>query len=255
MNPPLDPTRPTAPPRQVWGPRTSRVPYNEDDLTFCMLVYEDHERAVWCLENLRRSYPEARVIVISDGDPDPRHETLAQRFGVRYVAGERLYPVANGGRLIARMFDLFLEQPTRWFFKIDTDTGIYRRFRPLPGEADLFGDWARIETRCLQGGCIGIARSAVERMHASRLLLGPELLDPRTSWARDLDGSLIPACVERAEQQGLIAFEFVLTWCAHRLGLEIEQFLDIRSEWKFRPSNPEDVFAVVHPIKDLVLRR
>ena len=71
--------------------------------------------------------------MISDGDNDPRYERLSKRFNTDFISGERLYPVENGGRMLQRMLDTFLEQPSSYLMKLDTDTRIHRRFRFMPG--------------------------------------------------------------------------------------------------------------------------
>ena len=112
--------------------------YGDDDITFVIGVYRDRLRAEGALARLREHFPDARVIVRSDGDRDPKNRELSERFDVDYREEERLYPIEHGGAMIARMLELFLEQPTRYLLKIDTDTAVYRRFHFLPQVVGLF---------------------------------------------------------------------------------------------------------------------
>ena len=110
--------------------------YCDDDLTFLIGIYHDRKRAEGALSRLRTHFPQARVIVRSDGDVDPKNRELLARFDVDYREEERLYPIENGGAMIARMLSLFLEKPTRYLLKMDSDIAIYRRFKFLPKEPE-----------------------------------------------------------------------------------------------------------------------
>ena len=47
-----------------------QLPFTEQDITFYLTVYKDFRRAVWCLDNVRLTYPEARIVIDVDGDHD-----------------------------------------------------------------------------------------------------------------------------------------------------------------------------------------
>src|SRR5262245_28570556 len=118
--------------------------YRDDDLTFFALAYNDYDAAAECLGDLRTHYAASRVILRSDGDPDPRFPALARRHRVDFRGELRLFGIENGGAVIERMLVLFLERPTRYLLKIDPDTVIHRRFQYLPVRSGVFGT--------LQGG-------------------------------------------------------------------------------------------------------
>ena len=109
------------------------------DLTFYLQVYRDRREAKWCLTHLRQHYPDAQLLMVSDGDTDPAWQRLADRFSARYVPGQRLYKTEYGGQMIQRMLDLFAESPTNYLIKIDTDTWVHRRLRYLPSGCKVFG--------------------------------------------------------------------------------------------------------------------
>ena len=114
--------------------------YTDEDITFFMGLYHDRARAEGALARLREHFPAARVIVRSDGDKDPKNRELSERFGVDYREEERLFPIENGGAMVARTLELFLERPTRYLLRIDTDTAVYRRFHFLPETKGIFGE-------------------------------------------------------------------------------------------------------------------
>ncbi len=86
--------------------------YRDGDLTFFALVYKNYDAAVECLRDLRKHYPASNVILRSDGDPDPRFPILAERNNVDFREELRLFGIENGGAVIERMLELFLEKPT-----------------------------------------------------------------------------------------------------------------------------------------------
>ena len=154
--------------------------YNDADITFFMGLYRDRVRAEGALTRLREHFPTSRVIVRSDGDGDPKNRELSERFGVDYREEERLFPIEHGGAIVARVLDLFLEQPTAYLFKIDTDTSVYRRFHFLPKGSGVFGTLQLTGQGCrsIQGGCIGILEVAARAIRDSGLLEDQRLKDP-----------------------------------------------------------------------------
>ena len=106
--------------------------YTDKDITFFMGIYRDYPCAEIALAQIKEHFPEARVILRSDGDPSLQNRELAERHDVEYYEEERLYPVENGAALLIRTFELFLDRPTRYLFKVDTDTAVHRRFQFLP---------------------------------------------------------------------------------------------------------------------------
>src|SRR5258708_17052013 len=113
--------------------------YSDDDLTFFALIYKNYEATAECLADLRQHYSASRVILRSDGDPDPRLAILAELNQADFRGEQRLFGIEHGGAVIERMLVLFLEKPTRYLLKIDPDTVIHRRFQYLPLRRGLFG--------------------------------------------------------------------------------------------------------------------
>src|SRR5688500_18563009 len=93
--------------------------YCDEDLTFFALTYKNYDATADCLSDLRKHYPESRVILRSDGDPDPRFPLLARRYNTEFRSESRLFRIENGGAVIERMLEIFLEKPTRYLLKID----------------------------------------------------------------------------------------------------------------------------------------
>lgn len=225
--------------------RTRQRTYSDDDLTFFMLIYRDHEAADRCLARLRSHFPHARVIVRSDGDGDQRHPELIGRYGVEYHAEPRLFPVENGGAVIARMLELFLQRPTRYLFKIDPDTMIHRRFRYLPAHDALFGTLqGRRGFRSVQGGCMGLTLPVAERILASRLLENHDLRHPQACRDRSPYWKIL---ARRADRVGLASFDWALGWAALELRIAVREFGEVHSRAATLVDNRDLRYAITHP--------
>jgi hypothetical protein len=219
--------------------------YSDEDLTFFALTYKDYDAAAECLADLRKHYPGSRVILRSDGDLDHRLPTLARRNDADFRGESRLFGIENGGAVIERMLVLFLEEPTRYLFKIDPDTVIHRRFKYLPVRSGLFGTLqTERETPSIQGGCVGFTRDAAEQILQSGMLRDCRLRAP----AKFVDDSpYFVRMAHRARRCGLASFDWMVPWVASELGISIYSFDEVNSGWRQAPPNPEQRYAVSHP--------
>lgn len=222
--------------------------YNDNDLLFYMITYKDYERAVWCLGQLRRHYPTARVVIDVDGDDNPAWANLTAEFGAEVYYGERLFLLERGGAIVKRAFIHHADDPgrRRWMFRIDTDTEIRRRFSYMPGW-DYFGTHAKWRN-FVQGGCIGLSRHAVTKVLDKGILDRPELVNPIT-W----QGGISETAIERVGF-GLVSFDWIVNWAMSVANIRAHNFTEIRSTWK--DPIPRDVdCAVAHPCKDIPVDR
>lgn len=219
--------------------------YGDQDLTFFLNTYHDHEWTDRCLAALRRHYPQVRVIVRADGDPDPRNAQLAGRYKVDFRPERRLFTVENGGAIIERMFEIFLERPTPFLFKIDPDTAIHRRFRYLPKRSGHFGTVMGLPSRpAIQGGGMGFTIDCVRRLVESELLRCPELKKPQSAPTRSAHWKVF---ARRAQRCGLSSFDWVLGWAATELKIPLFHFPEVHCTWKDRVDNSDLRFAITHP--------
>lgn len=213
-----------------------------------MGMYRDRNRAEGALVRLREHFPHARVIVRSDGDSDPENHDLGERFGVDYREESRLYPIENGGSMVARMFELFLEQHTRYLIKIDTDTAVYRRFHSLPEQFGVFGSRQKSKLGCysIQGGCTGFPEACCRSIFESGILEDPRLRDPVSH--RD-ESLYFMQMAKRARRTGLCGFEWIIAWAAEELQIPLFSFSEVRSKWRAdeRFNNNNLKFAIIHP--------
>jgi hypothetical protein len=219
--------------------------YCDKDLTFFALVYKDYEATATCLKDLRKHYLSSRVILRSDGDEDPRFPLLATDHRVDFHGELRLFGIENGGAVIERMLELFLERPTRYLLKIDPDTVIHRRFKYLPVRSGLFGTLqCEVETPSVQGGCMGFSRDAAEQILQSQMLRDVRLKEPGKFIN---DSPYFFRMADRANRCGLASFDWILPWVAGELGIPLFRFDEVNCGWQQPPPNPEGRYAVSHP--------
>jgi predicted O-methyltransferase YrrM len=207
----------------------------DEDITFLMHTCDERRSAERAIAQLRRVYPRARVILVSDGGADRRY--LATRHSCEYVAGERLFAVERGGEILSRMLTLYLQQPTPWLIKIDPDTAVHRRFAWLP-TSGVFGSPNDLVRKSIQGGCLGICRDAAKKLleHAAAWL--PACQDWR-NWALD-----IPVAQERATRDKLTSIDWTLAFACRQLGIPVHPILEVKSSW--REIIPAGDYAVTH---------
>ena len=219
--------------------------YCDQDLTFFALTYKNYEATAECLRDLRKHYSASRVILRSDGDPDPRLPILAQLNQVDFHEESRLFCIEKGGAVIERMLSLFLEKPTRYLLKIDPDTVIHRRFHCLPIRSGLFGTLQTApETPSIQGGCMGFTRDAAEQILQSYMLRDIRLTEP----AKFInDSPYFFRMSDRANRCGLASFDWIVSWICSELGIPMYEFDEVNSGWKQAPPNPDGRYAVTHP--------
>jgi hypothetical protein len=228
-----------------------RTDLTDVDLTFLVHVYRNASDLPPCLDGIRAVYPDSSLLLISDGDDDPTLLGLANQYGAELVLGERLFPMANGGQIVQRMLDAYLNQPSDYLFKVDADIRVHRRFRYLPTTASVFGTLERstaigqvpIDPPNVQGGCMGFTRDAAESLAESGLLQSDELLDPRSTYAD------CPDMVWRAEDVGLVSIDFLTRWACTRLGIPLQEFPEGRSLYQGAIPANGGGFAITHPHK------
>lgn len=223
--------------------------YRDEDLTFYLVVYKDYERATWCFDNLRRCYPNARLVVDVDGDTDDRWALCRHLYDAEVNYGKRLFLLKHGGDIIKRMLQRHAEDPThrRWMFRIDTDTEIRRRFKYLP-LYDYFGHYYKWRN-FIQGGCIGMTRNVCDRILMSGCLDNRELATNPIIWQDRPD-----TAHGRVGKYGLVSLDWILNWAMRQVGVKGHDFKEVRSTW--RDPIPKKVdCAVAHPCKDIPVKR
>lgn len=232
--------------------------YVDRDLTFFMQVHRDIRSANWALGHLRRHFPDARLLIVSDNDDDPWWADVAKRFGGLYFNGEYLYGTESGGRIVHRMLEVFMLAPTPYLFKIDTDTMTHRRFASLPTGRCVFGTLEyrtfakKIPLKGLpsvQGGFVGYTRRAAEDIWRSGVLVSDRLVKDYAGTYADT-----PEIAARADE-GMVSTDFLLRYACRQLAIDCREFADVRSRYRgWVPTRTPDEFAFTHPHKEQARR-
>ena len=185
----------------------------------------------------------------SDGDENPKNRELVEDYDVAYWEEERLFPIENGGAMIARILELYLHLPTRFLFRIDTDTAVYRRFRFLPEQNGIFGSLQKNREACvsIQGGCTGFSEDAARSIVDSGILQDPRLKDPLSYRQESLYFSPM---ARRAKRCGLSSVDWILGWVASELKIPMFSFSEVHCRWHpgGNCKNEALEFAVTHPV-------
>lgn len=225
------------------------------DAHVCWFIqtYRDAGKLRTGLRRLRRVAPRDTVIVVSDGDDDPRLPAICAGFGATFVRGERLFGVESGGKVVERMLDLFLATRADYLVKIDPDSDVRHQLRFLPrrdrplvcGTLQAMGT-VDVRIVSIQGGCILMNRLAAEQMKASGAFRLAALQPPEVAWA------IAPSARERA-RKGLTSYDWTIGWVAKRLGIPLLAHPEVHCVWK--PSLLDHLVArraaVSHPRLDL----
>lgn len=230
-----------------------RVPDPPDAaIAWCIQLYQSYPGN--CLRYLRESYPSSRVVLVVDGDADnlPRYETLAREFRATVVRGEHLMQFATNHLYVARLLEQAVAGPERYFFRIDPDTRIWRRFTWLPDLScafgtletvtELFKDRVRHPPN-VQGGCLGLTRDVAEGVLASGVLNHDQCVN-EARWVRNRDSEYVVS-------KGVMLDDFVISWAVDAAGFPILPHPEIASYWRNVSPNTDLAYAVTHPHKDM----
>ncbi len=224
------------------------------DIAWCIQLYQSHPEA--CLQHLRTHYPESRVVLLMDGDKEhlDRYTRLSEAYKTELVQGEHLMAFHSSHLYVERMLRQGLQGDERFYFRIDPDAKLWRRFRWLPAMPCAFGTLETVTEALkdrirhppnIQGGCFGLTREVVEGVLASGLLSHQHCVaEARQGWVRCAD-------CEHIASRGMMLDDFVLSWAADAAGFPIIQHPEIASYWRHPVANDALRFAITHPHKEM----
>lgn len=215
---------------------------SSSDLTFYMQVYREPDHGRTTVQEIREHFPGARVVVYCDGGPDQGHRLADLR--VEYVRSpSRAF--LQGGLAAHLMLGFYLSRPSPHLIKVDPDTVVHRPFAsPLPAGC-VFGtvQFAEKPDASVQGGCMGFAFDAAEKLFRSRLLLDRRLenVDDTTE-----DPHLVHLYARRL-RTGLGSFDWTVAWACRRLGVPMTNIAEVRSTWQHPCRELPGTYAITHP--------
>lgn len=223
----------------------------DSTIAWCIQLY--NSRPQRCLEYLRASYPDSRVVLVTDGDSSD-YTAIAAQYNAELVQGEHLMKFDTCHAYVERLLQQALKGDERYFFRIDPDARIWRRFSWLPSIDCEFGTIETITAAYkdkirhppnIQGGCLGLTRSVIEGILESNVLSYERCVtQARSGWVRNKD-------CEHSMGAKLMLDDFILSWAVDAAGFPIIQHPEIASYWREVTQNGDLRFAVTHPNKEM----
>ena len=225
------------------------IPADAVRILWFIQTYRDLPKLRQTLARLRHLYPEAPVLVVSDGDPDPEIRRACDRYSVEFILRSRLFGLEHGGEVVQRMLEAFLTTDADILIKIDPDTNVQRRFSVMPSRMDSSvygsvqaGGSGSNRIVSLQGGCIIVPRQTALLLANSSLLNSDRLKPPALEWVVSRELSARAA-------SGLTSSDHTLGWACRELGLLCRDHPEVCS--RYRPSLMDAItasrIAVFHP--------
>ncbi len=224
----------------------------DSSIAWCIQLY--NSRPQKCLEYLRASYPDSRVVLLVDGDTTNDYANIAAQYNAELVLGEHLMKFDTCHAYVERLLLQALKGGERYFFRIDPDARIWRRFSWLPNSDCEFGTLETITAAYkdkirhppnIQGGCLGLTRGVIERILESNVLSHERCVEQaRNGWVRNKD-------CEHSMAAKLMLDDFIISWAVDVAGFPITQHPEIASYWREVTENGNLQFAVTHPNKEM----
>jgi hypothetical protein len=226
----------------------------DEEIAWCIQLYQSYPRQ--CLHYLRQSYPRSRVVLLVDGDAEnvERYQALGREFQTQVIFGEHLMEFQTNHLYVARLMHQAVAGPETYFFRIDPDTRIWRRFSWLPGMSCAFGTLETVTVAFkdrirhppnIQGGCIGLTRDVSQSILTQDILSYDSCVkEARKGWVRTLD-------CEHLATSGKMLDDFVISWAVDTAGFPLIQHAEIASYWRDAINNKKLQFVVTHPHKEM----
>lgn len=148
----------------------------EDVACVGMCVYKDYDIARDAIKSVWNNTPYG-MFVIDDGGYDESFHEFCDDHYIDYQAGDRLYPLRNGGAWLERLLSYFIKHYSvyDYLIKIDTDTRIWEPLF-IPEGVEAMGVpvvCPRTEWQFLAGGCRVTSKETVEKILTSKVLEDP----------------------------------------------------------------------------------
>jgi hypothetical protein len=220
--------------------------FNESQIFFFIQTFHDHQLLALCLQELRKRFPKARVLVVSDGDLSPQPRLIAKSFEAEFLLGTNCAKLQAGGTFLRRMLGLFLQRAdAKVLIRIDPDTRLHREFRRLPAGICVFGTLQRAGFQLsIQGGFVGFTREAAERIFRLPPATWALMRQPTLSWAK-----FLPKIQRESIATSRVKTDWLIAFAAREACVPLREFSEVRCHWKAPPQHPAR-YAATHPHKE-----
>ena len=144
---------------------------------FIINVYNDFKDAMYCIQCIKKIYPESTIVTIFDGTSSRTYMDYCKSNDVKIVRSERLYN-RDGGKWIRRWIKEGLKYvgDNGYIIKIDPETEIRKALSYIP-KCDVFGCFHTaskgFHAWILQGGFHAISKDAANFLLEYDILKNP----------------------------------------------------------------------------------
>lgn len=209
---------------------------------FFFSVYEDYELCRRLVRQIRRYYPSATAIAVSDGpitDPD-WEDFCCQNRVQHFVTPDRQKIQEYGGRWLHRLLFIALRASTEsWLIKLEGDSMLHRPFRNY-GKGQIN---ASLSKRGFpRGGCISFRRSAVIQLVDSGFLLDSRYRQAEFLYHRY---GKWKHPYEKSDDRPVVCADSVLGDAIARLELDLQQWDEVNILFRGDPEIGD--YAATHP--------
>jgi hypothetical protein len=154
---------------------------------FFFPVYDDTHLCTRLISEIRRVYPAADVIAVSDGAiaDRQRFKRVCDRSGVIFIETQQRLKVPDYGALwLQRLFEHALARSrAEVLIRTEGDTRLHRGFDGFP-DGDVAGTLSEQSPKFPRGGCVMWQRAALKRVVGSGLLGDSKYKDRFYSYTR-----------------------------------------------------------------------
>lgn len=213
---------------------------------FVFPIYDDQPLVERLVIDLRRLYPESKLICIGD-NYSPDFAQFARRNGVVFIGGRRLKLPEFGGLWLERLLSCAIaHSQAEYLVRTEGDTKFWRRFESIPN-TDIAGTLEhRDEYSFPRGGCVLLKRTAIVKILESEVLKhdryknSPIFSYPRYAKYR------YPG--EMQSLQPILAGDLILGDVIDRLHLSLSGWNEVDIQFRGEPAaNLNQEFAATHP--------
>lgn len=212
---------------------------------FFFPVYDDTHLCARLISDIRKFYPTADVIAVSDGAIADRRrfKRVCDRSGVLFLETEKRLKLPDYGALwLQRLFENALARTrAEILIRTEGDTRFHRGFEGFP-EVEVAGTLSEQVPRFPRGGCVMWRRSALKRVIGSGLLGDAKYKDQFFSYTR------YGKWRHEGEKE-----DWTPILCSDRVVADVIQRLSLKlSEWEevnilFRGIPETEGYAATHP--------
>jgi len=219
---------------------------------FLIHTYCDQVYARRLLNQTRKAYPSATILLISDGDRAEGLQQFCQQRRVIFMQGDRLKRRESGGMWVQRFLMAAQNFQSDPLIKLDADSYMNRAFSHWPDEGyDLAGTVIEKNgLRIVRGGCVAYSKVAIAKILDSQSLKSPRFATGADYYYRRYQHYRLPNDPP-VSGEAIASEDAIMAFVAHELNLSQTSWPEVAIAWR-EPLPPDvDKFAVIHPVRSI----